>query len=205
MKKYFQKLYNETGTKPFTFLNCFLIIFLPIVFAILAGVSGTNESKILILAIVGFVLGLVGNTLIQFRRFSDVKKALWLTVLNLLASIHFFCKLILFPVIGFFINMSGAMTSMQAGNYNQATSETNHAMKAEGLKLSAFNWFKYDGTKFQDIEGEDTPIVYENSNAYDATLGRSYTDREDANARSMGYTDAQDAVSSGVRVEDLNK
>ena len=56
--------------------------------------------------------------------------------------------------------------------------------------MSAFNWFKYDGTKFKDIEGEDTTIVYENTNAYDANLGRTYTDREDVNARS---------------IEDLNK
>ena len=89
-------------------------------------------------------------TMKQEQNHLPLKRALWLTVLNMLASIHFFWKLI----------------------------------------LSAFNWFKYDGTKFKDIEGEDTTIVYENTNAYDANLGRTYTDREDVNARS---------------IEDLNK
>jgi len=205
MKKYFQKLYNETGVKPFTFLNCFLCILLPIIVLIIAACMQSNEVVILTFFIVGFVVGIAGNIFIQFRRFSDVKRAFLLTLLNFLASIHFFCKLIVFPLVKLFMNLAGSMTSIQTGNFQQAQSETDHALNSNGAKLSAFNWFVYDGRKFEDVEGEETPIVYENANAYDTTLGRSYTNEEDRNARNLGYTDAYSAVNSGVKVEELNK
>lgn len=103
------------------------------------------------------------------------------------------------------MKMASGMTSIQAGNVQMGSSQMQNATSSIGVKMQAFNWFVYEGRRFTDIEGTETPIVYENNNAWDVHLGRAYTDKEDANARMKGYTDAQHAVNSGVSVEELNK
>jgi len=208
MKKYFQKIYNETGRKPFTFLNCFLCVFTPIIALILGYmINKSDPTPAIVLLIVITILSLAGNIFILFKRFNDVKRALLLALLNIFASIHFFCKLILFPLIKLAMRFSLGATQMQMGNTAGASHTMSNATASAGVKTSAFNWFKYDGTTIADIAGtepEDDTIVYTN-NAYETSLGRSFTDQEDMNARNMGYQNAQHAANSGVRIEDITK
>lgn len=208
MKKYFQKLYNETGQKPFTFLNCFLCVFTPIIALILGYmIDKVDPTPAIILLIVVTILSLAANVFILFKRFNDIKRALLLALLNIFASLHFFCKLILFPLIKIAFRFAGAATQMQMGNTAGASHTMGNATASAGIKTSAFNWFKYDGTTIADIAGsepEDDTLVYTN-NAYNTSLGRAFTDKEDMTARNMGYQNAQHAVSSGVHTEDLTK
>ena len=157
MKKYFQKLYNETGQKPFTFLNCFLCVFTPIIALILGYmIDKVDPTPAIILLIVVTILSLAANVFILFKRFNDIKRALLLALLNNFASLHFFCKLILFPLIKIAFRFAGAATQMQMGNTAGASHTMGNATASAGIKTSAFNWFKYDGTTIADhLEDEE--------------------------------------------------
>ena len=205
MKSYFQKLYNETGKKPFTFLNCALCVLLPIVAFLLFGITlaDANETLFVILVIVALVLCWGGNVFIQFNRFGNIGKALWLMFLNMLASIAFFCKLILFPLIALCFKMMSGMTDIQNGDFSAANNNLNNARSGK-IKASAFNWFRYDGTTVDDIQvGEEQPEDYTPDNlAWSHTLNRSYTAEEDLKAQNMGFKNAKDAENQG-RISDI--
>ena len=198
MKSYFQKLYNQTGKKPFTFLNCALCVLIPVIFLL---VNGTIDITVIFIT----VGCLVVNMVLQFVRFKSIGKSIWLTVLNFLASIAFFCKFILFPFIGFFFKMSGAMTDVQMGNFSAANNNMNNARSGK-VGLSAFNWFKYDGRTFEDVQvGEERPEDYSTDNlAWSHSLNRSFTAEEDLKAKNLGFQNAKDAENQG-RISDVVK
>ncbi len=205
MRKYFLKLYSETGKKPFTFLNACLMLLIPfVVFIVLASKTPSSESFMIVLAptIGVWIACIVINVVLTFSKFKDGGTVAKVTILSLFASLAFFCKLILFPFIKFLFRGSTAMTAMQSGDTQQAASTMN---RSQGVKTSAFNWFNYDGVEIQDIPGDEPAseeYIY-NNNAWDPTLQRSYTSDEDNNARQMGYQNASHAVNSGVDVSKL--
>ena len=207
MKSYFQKLYNKTGKKPFTFLNCALCLLIPIIVLIVVGsqASASEGAKVMAVFIPVTVGCIVGNIVLQFVRFKSIGKAIWLTVLNFLASTAFFCKLILFPFIGFFFKMSGAMTDVQMGNFSAANNNMNNARSGKA-RLSAFNWFQYDGRTFEDVQvGEERPEDYSTDNlAWSHSLNRSFTAEEDLKAKNLGFQNAKDAENQG-RISDVVK
>ena len=205
MRNYFIKLYSETGKKPFTFLNaCLLLLFPVIAFIALACQVSSNEpfAKVLVPSIVIWVIGIIVNVLITFSKFKNGGITAKVTLLSFFASIAFFCKLILFPFIKLLFRSSAGMTAMQNGDTAQASATMN---QSQGVKISAFNWFNYNGIEIQDIPGNEAPTedyVY-NNNAWDSTLQRSYTNEEDNNARQLGYQNASHAVRSGVDISKL--
>lgn len=205
MKSYYQKVYNETGKKPFTFLNCALCILIPVVVLIIVGSSASADEggKVMIVFIPVTILCIVGNAVLHYFKYKNIGKAIWLTVLNLFASIAFFCKLILFPLIKFCFKMAGAMTDVQNGNFTAANNNMNNARSGK-IKTSAFDWFRYDGRTFGDIQvGEEQPEDYStDSLAWSYSLNRSYTAEEDLRARNLGYQNAKDAENQG-RISDI--
>jgi len=207
MKNYFQKIYNETGQKPFTFLNCFLNVLLPLVVLILAAIVIPNDGELAkILIALSFVIGLAANVFVLFKRFKDGKRVAILFFLGLLASIAFFCKLILFPLFKLLLNLMGSSTSIQTGDFAGASAQNNRAFAEAGsLKLSAFNWFNYDDRVIDDIHIEAEESTMANNQAWNSELRRSFTSDEDANARNMGYRDAKQAYDSGVSLADITK
>lgn len=205
MKSYFQKVYSETGKKPFTFLNCALCILIPIIVLIVVGsqASSSEGGDVMAIFIPVTILCIVGNAVMQYMRFQNVGKAVLLTFLNMLASIAFFCKLILFPLIKFAFKMMGAMSDVQSGNYTAANNNMNNARSGQ-IKTSAFDWFKYDGTTVGDIQvGEEKAEDYSTDNlAWSHALNRSYTAEEDMKARNLGFQNAKDAENQG-RISDI--
>lgn len=209
MKNYFQKIYNETGEKPFTFLNCALSILLPLVIFLVVGlnVSAAEGNKVITISIIALIVCWGIDIALLFHKFKDAKRTAILFFLGLLASVAFFCKLILFPLIKWIMNMSLSMTDVQTGNFAGANNKANRAnAEAGGVKMSAFNWFVYDDRKFEDIQPtipEEQPET--NPQAWSSELGRSFTSEEDMKARNMGYNDAKHACDSGVRVDEITK
>lgn len=207
MKKYFQKLYNETGQKPFTFLNCFLNVLLPLVVFILAAIIIPNDGDMAMILIgLSFVIGLVANVLVLFKRFKDGKRVAICFILGLLASVAFFCKLILFPLFKLLLNLMGGAASVQTGDFAGASAQNNRAFAEAGsLKTSAFNWFIYDDRVIEDIHIEAQESTMANDQAWNSELQRNFTSDEDTNARNMGYRDAKQAYDSGVSLADITK
>jgi len=202
MKKYFQNIYNETGIKPFTFLNCALTLLLPFaIFIAIGSVSSTSEGdKVMIVTLIGLIACWGSNIALLFNKFKDGKRTAILFFLGLLASIAFFCKLILFPLIKLLINFMPGATATNITN--RATAE------ASGVKMSAFNWFVYDNRVFTDIEPnipDDIPETATNYGAWNSELGRGFNDTEERNAQNMGYRDAKQAYDRGVSLKDLMK
>lgn len=209
MKNYFQKIYNETGIKPFTFLNCALSFLLPLVIFLVIGsnMSSTEGNKVITISVIALIACWGIDIALLFNKFKDGKRTAILFFLGLLASIAFFCKLILFPLIKLLFNMMGSATAVQTGDFAGASNNANRATaEAGGVKMSAFNWFVYDDRKFEDIAPSEPAESYiTNSQAWNSELGRNFTSDEDMNAQQMGYTDAKNAYDSGVKLEDIMK
>lgn len=201
MKKYFQKIYNETGKKPFTFLNCMLAVLLPIAIFIFSGVKlmDTNPNLGVTVMIGGTIVCWLINIIIWFVNYKNIGRVLALFFLTMLASIAFFCKLILFPFIGLLFKIGSASTDIQTGNYAGASNTMNSGGK---VRTSAFSWFQYDGTVIDDVEVEAQTDRVSNAQAWSSTLNRSYTAEEDTRARQLGFADAKDAEMSG-RINDV--
>lgn len=195
MKKYFQKVYNETHVKPFTFLNCFLCIFLPII-ALIGGVvlMDSNEALGTTVMILGIVVGWGINLALLLAKFKG--KGVGLFFLNILASIAFFCTFILWPFIKYLMHSGNAAWQANMGNI---TESVNSSRKMGAVlaspKKSAFNWFQYDGYVWKDEKVE--PELLKN---YELDEG-SYSYDQNQKARSMGYSNAKDAEMHGQKID----
>lgn len=206
MKNYFQKLYNETGQKPFTFLNCLLSILLPFIVFLAVGLNPPNGGTVMLATGITTLICWGINCFLLFKRFNDTKLVATCFFLGLLASIAFFCKLILFPIIKLFFNLMTGASAVQTGDFARASAENNRAFANFGsAKTSAFNWFIYDDRIIEDIHIEPEESTMTNSLAWNSELQRNFTSDEDLNAQQMGYTDAKHAYDSGVSLHDITK
>lgn len=206
MKKYFQKLYNETGQKPFTFLNCLLSLLAPFVVFLVVGLNTSDGGVVMLATGITALICWVANGFILFKRFNNGKRVAICFFLGLLASVAFFCKLILFPLFKLLLNLMGGATAVQTGDFAGASAQNNRAFAEAGsLKTSAFNWFIYDDRVMEDIHIEAQESTMANNQAWNSELQRSFTSEEDANARNMGYRDAKQAYDSGVSLADITK
>ena len=195
IKNYFQKIYNETGKKPFTFLNCFLLIFLPII-ALIGGafMVDTNESLGYIIMILGVVVGWGVNLALLISKFQG--KGIGLFFLSLLASLLFFCTFILWPAIKRGIHGGNAIWQANMGNITESVNSSRKmGAVSANPKKSAFNWFEYDGYVWID-EKDAEPELLKN---YEADEG-SYSYDQNQQARSMGYANAKDAEMHGQKI-----
>ncbi len=196
IKQRFQNVYDQTNMKPFTFLNCFLCIFMPIIGFFVGGtIVDSNPAfgvTVMVLLILG---GWIGNFLLLFKKFKT--DAIGLFFLNMLASIAFFTKLILWPLLKMSWHTGQAVMQANLGNITASKNASSRGGAALGsVKMSAFNWFKYDGNEWTDIT--QTAEVEEN---YESDEG-SYTYEQNQEARSRGYHNAKEAEMHGV---DVNK
>lgn len=195
IKNYFQKLYNETGKKPFTFLNVFLLIFVPIIVGI-AGMYFTQDAdaslRWLIAGVAGgWILDIV-LLVINFKA-----KAVGLIFLHIIASVLFVLTFILIPIIKFGIRSGAAATQANMGNVTASVNASRRAGATKGKK-SSLNWFVYDGNTFTD-----TPEVMPEDIQGQALDEGAYTNEQNVAARNIGYANAKDAEMSGVKIEDL--
>lgn len=208
MKKYFQNIYNETGVKPFTFLNCALTLLVPLIIFLVVGcnMSSTEGNKVITISVIALIACWGIDIALLFNKFKNGKRTATLFFLGLLASIAFFCKLILFPLIKLCLNLMTSSTSVQMGDFASASNNANRATaEAGGIKMSAFNWFVYDDRVFTDIEPDIPEDTATNYGAWNNELGRTFNDNEEQNARNMGYRDAKQAYDSGVKLDDITK
>lgn len=208
MKKYFQNIYNETGVKPFTFLNCALTLLVPLIIFLVVGcnMSSTEGNKVITISVIALIACWGIDIALLFNKFKNGKRTAILFFLGLLASIAFFCKLILFPLIKLCLNLMTSSTSVQMGDFASASNNANRATaEAGGIKMSAFNWFVYDDRVFTDIEPDIPEDTATNYGAWNNELGRTFNDNEEQNARNMGYRDAKQAYDSGVKLDDITK
>lgn len=194
IKDYFQNIYDQTQIKPFTFLNCFLCIFLPVIGLILGGYwldrNATLGIAVMILLLLG---GWVGNFVLLYTKFKET--AIVLFVLNILASIAFFGKLILWPLIK--AGIKSGKAAMEA-NWGNTTASVNASREAgatlASTKTSAFNWFEYEGHEWKDVT--ETPEVYEHQELDEG----SYIDEQNQKGRDAGYANAKEAEMHGVDI-----
>lgn len=194
MKKYFQKVYNETHIKPFTFLNCFLCIFLPII-ALIGGavLMDSNEALGTTVMILGIVAGWGINLALLLVKFKG--KGVGLFFLNILASIAFFFTFILWPLLKFCFHAGMAATNANLGNNTASINSSRKAGASVGsTKKSAFNWFEYEGYEWKDDKVEPELL-----NNYEADEG-SYSYDQNQQAKSMGYANAKDAEMHGQKI-----
>ena len=191
IKNHFQKVYAETNVKPFTFLNCFLCIFLPVIGLILGAILMNNNEKlgvsVMILAVLG---GWAGNFALLYKNFKA--KGISLFFLNLLASIAFFFKLIIMPLFKALVKIGAASTRANLGNTTARVNSSNQAGAAlASTKTSAFNWFEYDGYKWKD--NEEKSKFHMNSGLDEGF----YTDAQNQAARDIGYANGKEAEMAG--------
>ena len=194
IKKYFQKIYNETGKKPFTFLNAFLLTILPLVlgyFISMALVSSIGEDEILIP--IGFAIALAVGCIIDFllllKNFKG--KAVVLLLLNIVASLLFFITFILWPVLKFAFRAGMAATQSNLGNTTASVNASRRAGATKGKK-SALNWFEYTGRVWED----EKEVMPEDTSNYSLDEG-SYTDIQNQQARAHGFENGKHAEVSG--------
>lgn len=192
MKKYFQRLYNETGKKPFTPLNFFLMVGIPAIIMVIASfMSGSQSDAIFIAAVIVAIVGWIINLVLCIKKFGS--KGVGLFFLTLLASIAFFCSFILWPFLKWSFRAAGAMVHANLGNTTASVNSSRRAGATKGKK-SALNWFSYDGTVYQD----EKEVMPDNigGNALDEGL---YTDSQNQAARNIGYSNGKDAEMSGKK------
>ena len=197
IKKYFQKIYNETGKKPFTFLNCFLIIFLPLIFILgSAFLIADTEEVVVTATILGFVIGLGINLALLLVKFKG--KGIGLFLLSVLASVLFFCSFILWPLLKIMVRAGGAVTQANLGN-TTASVNASRRMGATKGKKSALNWFEYEGHVWKD----EKEVMPENIPTGSLDEG-SYSYDQNQQARNVGYSNAKDAEMSGRKWDGNN-
>lgn len=193
IKNYFQSVYNKTHKKPFTFLNCFLCIFVPVIGLILGAylMESSSEGLGMTVMILSVLVGWVCNFLLLFAKFKVT--AIGIFFLNILASIAFFCKLILVPFIKFLVKVGVASTQANLGNTTASVNASSQAGEAlANAKISAFNWFVYDGYELKDTTTGE-PEIYEH---YELDEG-SYTYAQNQEARNLGFSNGKDAEMAG--------
>lgn len=194
IKRRFQNVYDQTHNKPFTFLNCFLCIFLPVI-GVIAGafLMGDNETLGIAVMIVGLLAGWVINFLLLFKKFKT--QAIGLFFLNLLASIAFVFKLIILPFLKWSVKAAGAVTQANLGNVTGSVNASRRAgAELASTKTSAFNWFEYEGYEWKDTK--QTAEVYEHHELDEG----SYTYEQNQQARNAGYANAKEAEMHGVKI-----
>lgn len=191
IQNHFQRVYDETHVKPFTFLNCFLCIFLPIVGLILGALIISNNTTIGIIVMILFILGgWAGNFALLFKNFKE--KGISLFFLNLLASIAFFFKLIVMPLFKVLVKIGVASTQANLGNTTASVNSSKQAgATLASTKTSALNWFEYDGYEWKD--NVEKPKLHPNSGLDED----SYTDAQNQAARNLGYVNAKEAEMAG--------
>lgn len=191
IKNYFQNIYNQTKIKPFTFLNCFLCIFLPVIGLILGAYLLNNNATLGIAVMILFLLGgWAGNFALLYTKFKTT--AIPLFFLNILASIAFFGKLIVLPLIKAGIKGGKAVTQANMGNVTASVNASRESgATLASTKTSALNWFEYEGYEWKDAV--ETPEMYEHQELDEG----SYTDAQNQGARSVGYANGKEAEMAG--------
>lgn len=192
MKKYFQRLYNETGKKPFTPLNFFLMLGIPAIIMVIASfMSGSQAGTLFIGAVIVAIVGWIINLVLCIKKFGG--KGVGMFFLTLLASIAFFCSFILLPFFKWSFRAAGAMFHANLGNTTASVNASRRAGATKGKK-SALNWFSYDGTVYQD----EKEVMPQDIEGYALDEG-SYTNEQNQAARNIGYSNGKDAEMNGKK------
>lgn len=194
IKNYFQKIYMETGKKPFTFLNCFLSLIVPIAMFIIVGsqVSVSEGGKVAITVFLSVLIAWGLDIFLLVKNFHG--QAVPIFLLGLLASIAFLFTFILWPVLKFAFRAGMAATQANNGNITDSVNSSRKAGATKGKK-SALNWFEYDGYEWKD----EKEVMPEDIPNYELDEG-SYTYDQNQQARNMGYTNAKDAEMHGQKI-----
>lgn len=192
IKNYFQQIYDETGKKPFTFLHACLCILIPIVIVCVAPyLVGADESLWLALSIVGLFVSWGLLIFLIFRNFKDKTAKIFL--FQILASIAFWTKFLLIPLIKMSWHAGQAIVQANHGNVTASVNASKRSA-ATKTKKSAFTWFEYEGKVWQD-EKE----VYDQVPDYSLDEG-SYSMDQNNEARAKGYINAKHAEDSGEKI-----
>lgn len=192
IKNYFQQIYDETGKKPFIFLHACLCILVPIVVACVAPYLGAYDE---VKWLVASIAGLAGSWgILIFLVFRDFKeKTIKIFLLQILASIAFWTKFLLIPLI----KMSWrAGQAVVAANHGNVTASVNASKRSAATKTkkSAFTWFEYEGKVWQD-EKE----AFDQVSDYSLDEG-SYSIDQNNEARNKGYINAKHAEDGGEKI-----
>lgn len=187
IKRHFQQIYNETGKKPFTFLNAFFMVFFPVIVAIVMTFVDANIFAVAALA--ALAVGIVINLIIMLVKFQV--KGIGLFFLTLLASFMFFCSFIFWPFLKFSFRAAGAMFHANLGNITASVNASRRAGATKG-KRSALNWFEYDGKVWKD----EKEVMPEDIPNYSLDEG-SYSYDQNQQARNHGYSNGKEAEMSG--------
>ena len=196
IKTYFQQMYNETGKKPFTFLNAFILTILPLglgylLTMLLVSIMGEEESLILVGFVLAYLFCYVINFLLLAKNFKD--NQIKLLVYSIIASILFFITFFLWPILKFAFRAGTAATQANLGNTTASVNASRRAGATKGKK-SALNWFEYDGRVWQD-EKENMPQDIPN---YALDEG-SYSYEQNQKAKAYGYSNGKAAEMAGRR------
>lgn len=192
MKAYFQEIYNETKMKPFTFLNAALCVLIPIVafIAIGVGVSPENNTTVIIVFSASLLICWGINFYLLHKKFNE--KAVKLMIFNVLASIAFWTKLILLPLLKIMWHAGRAAFHANMGNTTASVNSSSQmGASIASNKKSAFNWFEYEGKVWED----DT---------FEAELKEDYSldegtcsDEQNQVAKGIGYVNGKEAEMAG--------
>lgn len=195
IKNRFQEVYDQTHIKPFTFLNSFLCIFLPVIGLILGSyMMGSNGGLGTAVMILCFLGGWIGNFVLLYKKFD--KLAISLFFLNLLASIAFFSKLILVPWLKASVKFARAIWQSNLGNVTASVNASREGgSELARSRTSAFNWFEYEGYEWTDAK--ETAEVYEHHELDEG----SYTYEQNQQGRDAGYANAKEAEMHGVDIK----
>lgn len=190
IKNYFQKIYQETGKKPFTFIQPFCLLILPLIMVIFGLIMENNlgTQKTLTIMAVVVVIGWIAFIAIPFIRLKG--KGIGVFFLSILASIIFFISFILWPMLKFAYRGGQAITQANMGN-TSASVNASQRMGATKGKKSALNWFEYDGYVWKD-EKEVLPEMTD----YALDEG-SYSLEQNTQARAKGFSNGKDAEMQG--------
>ena len=192
IKNYFQQVYDETGKKPFTFLHACLCILVPIVVMCTAFyLFEYDEGKVIGVSVAGLIASWGLLIFLSFKEFKE--KTVKIFLFQILASITFWTKFLLIPIIKLSWHAGKAAVAANHGNVTASVNESKRSA-ATKTKKSAFNWFEYDGKVWKD-EKE----AYDQVADYSLDEG-SYSMDQNNEARNKGYINAKHAEDSGEKI-----
>lgn len=196
MKKYFKKIYRETGFKVFTGWSCLsYLLFYGSLFLFLY----LFDSDFMIYKILSLVLaiGIIGFNLWR-NNILGIGKSIGLTLMSLLATIFFFFSFFLIPFFKFSSKMAKGALQSNLGNTSASVSYSKSASNQGITNNKALSWFKYDGFS-EPIKSKDSEYTEPKFEHHELSEGE-FSYAENQKARNLGFKNAKEAQIKGFKI-----
>ena len=171
-----RKFYAETGAKPYTRLNIWLCVWIPLIcFTAVGGLLGNknfNDIKLYIAPVVSWIL----NIVVIIARTASKGKTVKALIFNISCSILYFFGLILAPIFSLIMSLWGSGMSAAAGDYSAAAAQSGNS-SGDGFfgsikkHLVVYQMIHYEGVVPFNASAQNTQETQVNAGEDAATSG----------------------------------